>query len=170
MSRQLSDEISELRDSEERVKSLYQQSYKHTWSPKRSEFPTYQRNAATIRDLESISLCMEYPIVNQFDVPLYCQKNDFINHQRILPYANKIPTTHHHHQLPITKTRVTSILADLQTLRKKRLEKIPEGPIEPISTENDNESDTQQLDHSSDSSNSTDSNSSHVPIVADNSK
>lgn len=154
----------QLRNNEEQIKSLYRQSYQHTWSPMSSEIPAFNRN--TIRDLENISLCMEYPTVSQFEVPTYSQRNDYTQRRASLPYTNKTPTTHHYHHF--IKPKGSSLLTDLQTIRKFRLEKIPEVPTGPSSTENDTESETRNLDHSSDSSNSTNSDSSQKPIVATN--
>lgn len=130
-----------------------------------SEIIPYNRDT-TIRDLECISLCMEYPIARQFEASPFSQRNDYTKRRASLPYVNKTPTTHHHHH--VIKPKGSSLLTDLQTMKKIRLEKIPEVPTGPSSTENDTESETQNLDHSSDSSSSTNSDSSQKPIVAPN--
>lgn len=149
MSHQLSEEISELRSNEERMKSLYCQSYQHTWSPMSSNIPPYNRDT-TIRDLEGISLCMEYPTIGHYDTPTYPVRNDYASRRASLPYTSKP-----------SKPRGSSLITDLHTARRFRLEKIPEVPTGPSS--NGNEDDSQNVDNSSNSSNSD---SSHKPIVA----
>lgn len=147
MSQQLSGEISELRSNEERMRCLYRQSYQHTWSPMSSNIPPYNRDAA--RDLEGISLCMEYPTIGHYDAPTYSVRGDYASRRASLPYTSKP-----------CKPRRPTLITDLHTARRFRLEKILEVPTGP--TSNGNEDDGQNVDNSSESSNSD---SSHKPIV-----
>lgn len=151
MTRHLSEEISELRNNEGRFKSLYRQSYQQTWSPMSSNIPSSYSRDTIIRDLEGISLCMEYPTVGSFDISTYSQRNDYTKRRASLPYISKP-----------TRFRASSIVSDLHIAKRFRLEKIPEVPSGSASNEHENEDNSQNVDDSSHSSNSD---NSHKPIV-----
>lgn len=161
MSRQLAEEISELRDNEERIRSLYRQSYQQTWSPMSTDIPIYQNRDSTISDLEGISLSMEYPTSSPiaFDTYNILAKN-YGKRRATLPNTSKISKPN--------KVRGSTLISDLYDIHRFRLEKIPEVPAGSSSNENDNVA--AKVDHSSDSSDTSHSDDPHQPSQNDKSK
>lgn len=145
--------------NDEKVNRIYGRPVKsNSWSDMHSQYPTYGHEA-TISDLESISLCMEYPtrptpIRSQFDTkPIRIQSNKNRSPQSTSPPS---PSSS-----KMCQPRSPSLLYNSQSLSKFRLEKIPEVPPTPISTtasvstaSNDSPDNSNPVDDSANSENS----------------
>lgn len=137
----MTDEISELRNPDDQVRSMFRQSYQHTWSPMSTQFHMYDN----VDDLDGICLNMEYPTSSQliFDAKKHSEKNDYTKRRASMPYT--------------TKAKYPSVLSNLQVINRFRLEKIPEVSTQSSSNENEN----QESSNSSNSTSSTDAGGSH---------
>lgn len=127
--------LANMKKNDEKFKRLYgHQSYRNNWSSSgmHSSYPLYGHDA-TISDLESISLCMEYPtrptpIRSQFDTkPIRIPSNKNRSPVSTSPPSPSSSKMYQSRSSP-------SLFSNLQSMSKFRLEKIPEVPPAPLST------------------------------------
>lgn len=141
----MTDEISELRSSDDPVRSMFRQSYQHTWSPMSTPFQMHDN----MDDLEGICLNMEYPTSSQliFDAKNRSERCDYTKRRASMPYS--------------IKSKYPSVLSNLQVINRFRLEKIPEGSTQSSSNENGHGNENQETSSSSCCTSSTDAGGSH---------
>lgn len=115
---------------DDQINRLYRQSHRRNWSDMSPPYAMYGHDA-TISDLERISLCMEYPtrptpLRSQFDTkPIKIQNNRYPNHRS--PSSVSPPSPAYLSKMSQPRSS-PSLFANLQSMSKFRLEKIPEVP------------------------------------------
>lgn len=115
---------------------LYRQSHKNNWLEMNPPYamPAMYGHDATISDLERISLCMEYPrsvqMRSQFDTkPIKIQNGKNTMHHRFSSPTSPPSSSSPAYSIKMSQPRISpSIFANLQSMTKYRLEKIPEVP------------------------------------------
>lgn len=116
---------------DEQINRLYRQC---NWSEMNPQYAMYG-HGATISDLERISLCMDYPtgpipMRSEFDTKPIKIQNPRSPNQRS-PSSTSPPSPSYLSKM--SQPRSPSLFANLHSMNKFRLEKIPEVPPSPVS-------------------------------------
>ncbi|XP_055296395.1 uncharacterized protein LOC129565471 [Sitodiplosis mosellana] len=112
MSRQLTEDGLKPKTNEERMRSMYSQSYQNTWSPMSSPLPEF----------DPMGMTASIPISSKFNEPT-----------RLRSYKSKRRNTLPYSSSPLSSSHISS----LKEINRFPLEKIPEIVVSPSSLSND---------------------------------
>lgn len=159
--------LTNIKKKDEQMNRLYRQSYNRNWSATNPQYGVYEHDA-TISDLEGISLCMEYPIRSipmrsQFDTKPIKIPND-----RNRSSTSTSPPSPSTLSYKMSQPRSPSLLYNLQSMGKFRLERIPEVPPPSLSTASPSVSSSNENQNTNDfvdSSNNSE-NTQNDPVIS----